>query len=135
MMTVSSEAIFLEDIEKIANDFRLISGNITVCHGSALNGSIFFHPSPDVAFRSYKMEHNITEFIHMIALEMKERSIYGQGDVQKYNARVLTPNEDLLTRKLNADEKDDKNANTLNGFIGYSSGIGSLLGCCGGNRE
>lgn len=123
------------EIEKIANDFRLISGNITVCHGSALNGSIFFHPSPDIAFRSYRMEHNITEFIHMIALEMKERSIYGQGDVQKYNARLLTPNEDLLTTKLNADEKDDKTANTLNGFIGHSSGIGSLLGCCGGNRE
>ena len=83
------------------------------------------------------MEHNITEFVHMIALEMKENSIYGQGDVQKYNTRLLASPDDMLIARIDSNDGDDKKdigfITTL--FGGTGSGVNSLIGCCGGNRE
>ena len=124
-------------MEKLAHELKINAGGVTLCHGSALNGTIFFHASPDVALRNYKLEHNITEFVHMIALEMKENSIYGQGDVQKYNTRLLASPDDMLIARIDSNDGDNEKdigfITTL--FGGTGSGVNSLIGCCGGNRE
>ena len=111
-------------IEQLAAEFRYVN----ICHGSALHGLVSMHASSEAAMRAHKMTCNVTEMIHMIALEMKENVSYAQGDMQKYNTRNFAQAE-----KIEKSNDEDGNLDFALGTFNF--GIGDLLGCCGGTNR
>eukprot|EP00944_MAST-04C_sp_MAST-4C-sp1_P000417 g417.t1 len=111
-------------IEQLAARFKYVN----ICHGSALHGLVSMHASHDVAMRAHKMNCNVTEMVHMIALEMKESISYAQGEMQKYNARNFAQAEEI-------EKSNDEDGNLDMVFGTFNFGIGDLLGFCGGTNR